>query len=119
MALRAWAAQRGNLQFQQPLLVQPADWRLRVLAWRLHRGDYPFAEDTRASLWRGARRSLRHWPGYTIPERLLQVAWLAFVLCAPLRWVPLAVSGQASGSLRARLRRWRGAEVAVGAGVTQ
>jgi len=119
VALRAWAAQRGATQFHEPLLVQPADWRLRVLAWRLHGGDYPFAGDTRGSLWRGARGSLRHWPGYTLPERLLQLAWLAFVLCAPARWLPLAMSGQSSGPLRARLKRWRGAGLAASARVPQ
>jgi glycosyltransferase involved in cell wall biosynthesis len=109
VALRALAAQRSGLRFHDDLLVQPADWRLRVLAWRLHRGDYPFPGETRLSLWRGACRSLHHWPGYTVTERLLQLGWLAFVLAAPERWLSHAASGNLSGSLRARLKGLRGA----------
>ena len=112
VALSAWAAQRSGLHFHEPLLVQPADWRLRVLAWRLQRSDYPFPADTRRLLWRGACRSLRHWPGYTATERLLQFTWLAFVLCAPVRWLPFAAASQSSGLLRAQLKRRRDAEAA-------
>lgn len=107
-ALRAWAAQRGGLRLPDDLLLQPADWRLRVLAWRLHRGDYPFDGETRLSLWRGACRSLRHWPGYTVMEQLLQRAWLAFALAAPARWLSHAAAGNLSGPLRARLKGLRG-----------
>jgi glycosyltransferase involved in cell wall biosynthesis len=111
-ALQAWAVQRSGLRFHDELLAQPSDWRLRVLAWRLHRDQYPFPGDTRLSLWRGASRSLRHWPGYTGTERLLQWAWLAFVLAAPARWLTSAASGNVSGALRARLKLLRGARTA-------
>lgn len=112
VALRALATQRSGLRFHDDLLVQPADWRLRVLAWRLHRGDYPFPGETRLLLWRGACRSLRHWPGYTVTEQLLQLGWLAFVLAAPARWLSHAASGNLSGALRARLKWLRGARAA-------
>lgn len=115
VALRALVAQRGGVRLHADLLLQPSDWRLRVLAWRLHSGDYPFPGETRHSLWRGACRSLRHWPGYTVTERLLQLAWLGFALAAPARWLSHAAAGNLSGALRARLRglkRLRGAGAA-------
>jgi O-antigen/teichoic acid export membrane protein len=112
VALLALAAQRTTFRFHDHMLALPGDWRLRALSWRLERGNHPFREDTRGSIWRGARHSLRYWPGYTPMERLLQLGWLAFVLAAPQSWVRHAASSNVSGGLRARLRVLRGAGAA-------
>jgi hypothetical protein len=109
VALLAWAAQRTSFRFHDQMLSLPGDWRLRALSWRLEHDTHPFEDDTRWSIWRGARQSLRHWPGYTPVERVLQLGWLAFVLAAPASWVRRAASSNVSGGLRARLRMLRGA----------
>jgi Glycosyl transferase family 2 len=112
VALLAWAAQRTTFRFHDHMLALPGDWRLRALSWRLERGNHPFTQDTRGSIWRGARLSMHHWPGYTPMERLLQLGWLAFVLAAPQPWVRHAARSNVSGGLRARLRVLRGAGAA-------
>jgi O-antigen/teichoic acid export membrane protein len=112
VALLAWAAQRTTFRFHDHMLALPGDWRLRALSWRLEPGNHPFRQDTRGSIWRGARQSLRHWPGYTPMERLLQLGWLAFVLAAPHSWVRHVARSNVSGGLRARLRVLRGAGAA-------
>jgi glycosyltransferase involved in cell wall biosynthesis len=109
-AVEAWGTQRTGIAWTDEQLTLPWDWRARALSWRLQRDDHPYPHDDRRSIARGLDQSLAAWPGYTAVERLLQRAWVRFMLIAP-RWCVAALApSNAPGGWRARIKLLRGAK---------
>jgi hypothetical protein len=102
-AVEAWGAQRTGIDWTDEQLTLPWDWRARALSWRLQREDHPYPHDDRRSIARGLDQSLAAWPGYTAVERLLQRAWVRFMLIAPRWCVAALASSNAPGGWRARI----------------
>jgi len=107
LAVEAWGTQRSGIQWPDECLTLPWDWRARALSWRLQRADHPYPQDDPRTIARGLEASLAAWPGYTATERLLQRAWVRFMLHAPLRWVNALAATNAPGGWRARIKMLR------------
>jgi hypothetical protein len=108
-----WGTRCTQIAWPHKWLALPWDWRARALSWRLQRVGHPHPRDTRLSIWRGLNESLAQWPGYTMVERCVQRAWVAFMLVAPLRWVSALASTNVSGGARSGLKRLRRAKGAA------
>jgi cellulose synthase/poly-beta-1,6-N-acetylglucosamine synthase-like glycosyltransferase len=102
--IEAWGSQCKGIDWSNEHLTLPWDWRARALSWRLHPEDHPYPLDDRHSIARGLDRTLAAWPGYTVVERLLQRAWLRFMLIAPRGFVTAFASSNAPGGWRSRIK---------------
>jgi hypothetical protein len=107
--VEAWGRQHTGIEWSAQPLMLPWDWRTRALSWRLQRDEHPYPGDSRRSIRRGLDESLAHWPGYTPMERVIQRAWVWFMLMAPRWCVSALASSNVPGGLRSRLKQLRGA----------
>jgi hypothetical protein len=98
--------ERSGIEIPGPLLPLPWNVRARALAWRLEPEHAPV--DGPESAWRLLHdqwRSVRAWPGYRWAEQCLQMAWTAAVVLLPRPLLAPLARGNASGAVRANLRR--------------
>lgn len=107
-AVQAWGTSCTGIRWCDEHLPLPWDWRARALSWRLQPDDHPYPRDDRRSIARGLDESLAAWPGYTATERMLQRAWVRFMLGAPRWCVETLASSNAPGGWRARVKLLRG-----------
>lgn len=110
--VQAWGSERGGHVWPDEWLMPPWDCRTRAMSWRLQRGEHPYPQDTRDSIRAALAQSLAAWPGYSALERGMLRAWLEAMLCLPRTLTGMVARENASGRWRARLRRWRGGQLA-------
>jgi hypothetical protein len=108
-AVEDWGTQCTGIEWSDEHLTLPWDWRGRALSWRLEPDEHPYPDDDQRTIARGLDASLRAWPGYTGIERLVQRAWIRFMLNTPRSWVTAMASSNAPGGWRARIKLLRGA----------
>jgi hypothetical protein len=106
-AVQAWGTQCTGVNWCSEQLLLPWDWRARALSWRLQPADHPYPQDDRRSITHGLEESLAAWPGYTLAERVLQRAWVRFMLVAPRWCVQTLASSNAPGGWRGRVKLLR------------
>ena len=100
----AWGTRCTGIQWPQTPLMLPWDWRLRALSWRRARHEQPYPNHQPRANRRGLNDALAHWPGYTVLERQVQRAWVAFVRGAPRPLVAALAPSNLSGRLRRALK---------------
>lgn len=75
--------ERFGIELPGPFLLPPNVVRTRALSWRLDRARHPFADDSAWRLIRMQLSCLRHWPRYTLLERLTLACWALLIATLP------------------------------------